>query len=571
MPGFILEIGSNRIDKDLNFYKDNLFVDHLKSNDFYIEKRTIRKFENDKILKENDDYIILIEGVILNSKKLIKKYNENDLFNTVINMYKINGEKFFEEFKGSFSGIFYDKKVDKWLIYTNHVGDKQVFYFFNKDFFIFGSEIDYIIDFMKHNKISYTFDENGAYCLLTYGYMLEDYTLFKEIKKLNAGKYIKLHNKNFQIKTYYKLDNTPNEDLKEEDIIEDIDLLFRNAVKLEFEKDIEYGYKHIASLSGGLDSRMTVWVAHEIGYNKQLNYTFSQSDYLDETISKHIARDLNHEWVFKFLDNGNYLCDIDSMIDINFGNCIYSGNAHVKNFADIFNFNDYGLLHTGQLGDVIIGTYYSTKDPNKQFKHGDGAYSNKMIKYVKNIVLSEKYVNEEIFKFYNRGFTGILQGNLPPQRYTEVISPFLDVDFLNYCLKIPLKYRYNHYIYFKWILKKYPEAAKYKWESINGKITDKKINFLGRYVTLKTLPKKIFIKLFKKSPFNSKNNMNPFGYWYKNNEELSKYFESFYNNNIKKLKFNDNLEKIVIDLYINGQVREKTQILTLLGFLKKYF
>ena len=191
---------------------------------------------------------------------------------------------------------------------------------------------------MRNNNIKYTFDKIGAYFLLTYGYMLEDYTLFKEIKKLNAGKYIKIKNDNFEIHTYFEVDNTPDNTLTEEEIIENVDKLFRNAVKLEFEKDKEYGYKHVASLSGGLDSRMTTWVAHELGYWEQLNVTFSQTDYLDETIAKSIARDLKHEWLFKALDNGNYLKNIDEMIEINFGICLYSGNAHVNNFMNTFNF-----------------------------------------------------------------------------------------------------------------------------------------------------------------------------------------------------------------------------------------
>ena len=75
---------------------------------------------------------------------------------------------------------------------------------------------------------------------------------------------------------------------------------------------MEYGYNHICSLSGGLDSRMTAIVAHEMGYDQQLNITFSQSDYLDETIAKQIASDYGHNWMFKSLDNGIFLFDIDS-------------------------------------------------------------------------------------------------------------------------------------------------------------------------------------------------------------------------------------------------------------------
>lgn len=44
------------------------------------------------------------------------------------------------------------------------------------------------------------------------------------------------------------------------DLIDMLDEKFRAVVKLEFDKDIEYGYKYLVDLSGGLDSRMTSWV-----------------------------------------------------------------------------------------------------------------------------------------------------------------------------------------------------------------------------------------------------------------------------------------------------------------------
>ncbi|PEN17505.1 asparagine synthase, partial [Bacillus wiedmannii] len=92
-----------------------------------------------------------------------------------------------------------------------------------------------------------------------------------------------------EVHRYFNLNNTPREDKSEEAIIEEMDSLFREAIRLQFEKDREYGYKHIASLSGGLDSRMVNFVAHDLGYKDILNYTFSQSNYLDEKIAKDIA------------------------------------------------------------------------------------------------------------------------------------------------------------------------------------------------------------------------------------------------------------------------------------------
>jgi len=571
MPGFLGEISKNKANKNFGISdRDDLINGIIEGKNFYLERRTIKKFEKDKVFTEDDKYIMITEGVILNSLKLIEKYKALNFKNAIINMYEKNGETFFEEFRGSFSGLFYDKKKDKWIIYTNHIGDKQIFYYKMEDRIIFGSEINYLVSYMKNNKISYTFDEIGAYFILTYGYMLEDYTLFKEIKKLNAGKYIKIDNNKFEVKTYHEIDNTPKHDQTEDEIIENIDRLFRNAIELEFEKDKEYNYKHVITLSGGLDSRMTSWVAHDMGYKDQLNVTFSQTDYLDEKIAKEIARDLKHEWLFKALDNGLYLMNLNEIIKINFGNCLYSGSAHGNNFIKTFNFNRHGLYHTGQLGDVIVGTYYNSENPKSLYKPGDGAYSTKLVRKDETKYLKYNYDNEEIFKFYNRGFNGILQGNLPVQNYSEVTSPFLDAAFFKFCLSIPLKYRYNHRIYFKWILKKYPDAAEYKWEKRGGKITDKTITVLGRTTTLKALPRKAFNKIFHKSTMNTKKHMNPLDYWYRTNENLKNFIDSTFKENISLLE-NNELKKDCQKLFTEGNSIEKTQVLTLLAAYKYYF
>lgn len=579
MPGFLIELSQrNKVRKNFgSCRRKDLIIEKIedKNDKYYIERRTINKFLNDKVFFENKDFIVLTEGVILNRKQLEKEYNKKNFFETVISMYENIGENFFKEFRGSFSGALYDKNKDKWIIYTNHFGDKQIFYYKNNGNFIIGSEVTYITNYLKNNGLSYSFNTNGAYMLLTYGYMLEDNTLIKEIKKLIAGHYITIEKGIFKIKRYFEIDNEPDYSLKEDEIVDEMDKLFRKAIRLEFEKDLEYGYRHLASLSGGLDSRMTVWIAHEEGYDNLLVYTFSQSDYLDEKIAKKIAADLKYEFFFKALDNGLYLINNDIIrrqVEINFGDVLYSGNAHVRSFTDIINSDIFGLVHTGQLGDVIVGTYSSKPYHQKNFDLLSGSFSEYLRDKIKSIELNKEYKNEEEFKMYNRGFNGILQGNLPFQEYTEVISPFLDVDFFNFCMKIPLKYRYNHKIYFKWILKKHPKAAKYKWEKIKAKITTPTINIFGRTIPITQILRKIMVKAIFKNSLNTKYySMNPLDYWYRNNIKLKEYFDRKYHENKKVFKVEKELSDDVERLYKNGNVVEKTQVLTLLEAYKYYF
>ena len=98
----------------------------------------------------------------------------------------------------------------------------------------------------------------GAYLLLTFGFMLQDYTLIEGIKRIPPGSILSYSQEEILINRYYQVKSTPYVNDSEEEIIQNIDLLFSEAIRLEYTKDLEYGYQHIATLSGGLDSRMNI-------------------------------------------------------------------------------------------------------------------------------------------------------------------------------------------------------------------------------------------------------------------------------------------------------------------------
>ena len=315
---------------------------------------------------------------------------------------------------------------------------------------------------------------------------------------------------------------------------------------------------------------MVTWVAHELGYIDQLNVTFSQSNYLDETVPKQIASDLKHEWLFKALDNGSFLKNIENVTKITGGNVLYYGVAHGLSMYQFINFDRVGLLHSGQLGDVVLGTFYSSLEANKQFSLGDGAYSKNNLLNKLNIELKEEYPNEEIFKMYVRGFYGANQGLFGIMNYTETYSPFYDIDFMKFALSLPLHLRFDHYIYKKWINKKYPKAAKYIWEREKVAVSYPYwIKLKGKSVPLNQFPNKILSKLgFSKYGQNTENNMNPLNFWYNSNKDLKEWMDVFFRSNIETLDEHSEIKKYCTELYFKSNGTEKIQVLSILSLLR---
>ena len=570
MNGFSISIGSvGKISKsrktqtnehDFIAYKD-IRLNHFSNN----------KFENDNLFLETIDYIIVLKGVILNKKALLEpSLNWEE---TITELYLKEGNEFFKKFRGSFCGAFYDKKEAKWLVFTDHIGSKALYYYKKGEVYFISSKISEIYAFLKDNNLSYSLNIQSAYNLLSYGYMLGDDTLCDDIHKIMPGNYLCIRDGSVEMINYYKLPKSKLEgNVDEDQIIEMLDIKFREAIRLQFEKDREYSYQHLVTLSGGLDSRMTSWVAHQMGYVDQLNLTFSQSDYLDETIAKKIATDLKHEWLFKALDNGVFLKDIDEISKISGGNALYYGLAHSNSIFKYLNYDTLGISHSGQLGDVIIGSYISRLNKDDLKKLG-GNFSRTLENNNTTSESFESFEDLELAILYQRGFNGINEGLKIGQINTETMSPFYNVDFMEYCMSIPIKNRMNHRIYLKWVLSKYPEAANYKWEKINAKPSAKQftINYKGRPMLLKKLPSAVLHKLGLKSPPRStKNHMNPLEYWYNTNNDLKTFQDNYFKVNIDSIT-DFGLKSDCQKLYNIGNAIEKNQVLTLLSAIKLNF
>ncbi len=586
MGGFTAIISKNRnIPQNLSFRKKNIysheknFIDKTILNEsFAIRQFTNPKFPDDKVFEQDEDFVIGIEGVILNLQQLRKKTDTFNSFDIIKKLYIENGEMFIRDLKGDFSGFIFDKQKNRWFIFTNPTNSKSIFYLDAADYFIFASELKDISYLMSDLSIKKNLNIPAAYMLLAYGYMLADYTLVDDVKRLQTGNLLSFDGNDVSSTEYFYFGNIPQNSDTKEQIIEKMDTLFSNAVRLEFEKDKEYGYSHYATLSGGLDSRMTILIANKLGYKDQLNFTFSQSNYLDEIIAKEITNDYHHGFLFYSLNNGNHLKAIDQTIYYSDGLVTYRALSHTLKMLETMNHDQYGLVHTGMLGDAVIGSYLSKPYPIPA-SMSMGAFSKKTISEITTLYpeitgvmedIIKKYPTEELFKLYGRGFLGILAGNANFDIYSQVSSPFLDLDFLMYCYSIPEKYKYNYRsnIYLDWIAAKHPDFNKYRWEKTG--MPPLKSNSYSKYFNANYY-RRMSLKFFDLLSKKENSGMNPFDYWLSNNTELAKYIDEYFTQHIYLLNDYPKLRKDCEHIFKTGSANDKFPLLTLLAAIKLHF
>ena len=537
------------------------------------QRQTLDKFLHDKAFEETEQFIIIAEGYMLNKKDLFNKYGVSSISELISCMLKYSGESFFSEFRGCFSGAVYVKKENKWIIYTNQIGDNPVFYLFENGKFAAASQVNYLLDFCKEQGISFTFNESCAYQMLTYGYIATDETYAKEIKRLNGGNYLVFQNGKVEVKTYHRFEKHTErfEGQTEEQIIDEIDRVFRMSVSMEWGKDNEYGYRHLADLSGGLDSRMNLWIAHEMQKRHMTVISYSKKGYLDETVAKEITDYWNDEFIFMPLDDAVFMYDLKDNTNLLSGLSLYSGITGGKRILESLDLRDYGIEHTGMVGDAVLGSFFHHPDDGNK-KWPTGMYSeklkNRLPKHVKN--LPYEYFDYEIFLMYVRGFHGACNTHLLRRNYTEIASPFLNVEFMQLCYDIPVALRIGHNIYKKWIIRKYPEAAKFKWEKTGGLITEKHSK-----TVIRKLIKRGPMKLMRIFGFDDRisEGMNPIDYWISNDARLKEFLDKSKEELIKKEKayYSPLLVNDLSKLYDEGNASEKAMVLTVLAATELFF
>ena len=279
---------------------------------------------------------------------------------------------------------------------------------------------------------------------------------------------------------------------------------------------------------------------------------------------------------------------IDDITPITYGSANFFGLAHGKSMEDLINYEPFGIIHTGQIGDSIIGTFFKKNEFNPEYKLGQSAYSVELIERLSDYQIQEDYKNEEIFCLYTRAFTGADQGLLTFQENSESCSPFIDVDFLEYCYKIPLKLRYGHKIYFDWILQKYPGAAEYVWEHTGEKIKpfeNKELKYaqvMGKRIPIPGNPefpgwlkgsilRRLGLRKKGQKPktivLASKNNMNPVDYWYQTNPRLKEFMDQYWEDNQNWIP-EGQIKDDMTHLYNDCVLYDKLQCLSVLSAMK---
>ena len=570
MPGFF--VSSDRCETNLyNLFPQRCVSETLPLPDGTARRNTLRSFMEDKAFFADEKGAVIGEGILLNKAELFREYGCDTVSGLLRRMYAELGESFVLKLCGSFSCVLYIRAEGLWLVYTNPIGDATVYYALSGKDFYAGSQVNYVLDACREKGVSLSPDAQAAYEMLTFGYMESDRTYAREVRRLRGGTYLRVSRGKAEVREYHRFEKHPERfaGKSEAEIVQAMDEAFRRAVEREYAKDEEYGARHFAEISGGMDARMSMWTAHTMKPRHIQLLTYGMSGYLDERYSKQIAAYWQDELFIKPLNDGSFFFDIDTNTFMLGGLSSYEAITGGRRALEALDFSRFGLDHTGQIGDAVIGCFCKSAEEMRRNLPRKRASERLSTRLEKN-GYHDSFSDHELYLLYTRAFQGACSTHQLRRNFAEPVSPFMDTDFLQLCLDIPMEMRTNRKLYNRWVIGCYPAAAEIPWEGTGGKITDNRVQKLWHRLK-KRGPDKLLELLGMRDK--ARFSMNPLDYLSRRGTKQREYMDAYEKRAYDNLPIGlpDTLQSDLRELYATGSAEERCLVLTVLSAFGQYF
>lgn len=566
MPGFFVSNINNNDDIN-NYDNSRCFQDCFRYQEWTIQVNALNKFRNDKIFWQDDDVVIILDGIIFNKHELSKSIGCEDWKQTVKKLFE-KEEDFYKHLRGCFCGAVLNKKTDKWFVFTDQIANRSVFVYSDNGHIAFGTQVNYFSEWMKVNGIKRVVDQRWTNDILSFGFVMDTHCILKGVTRVFPGSYaiINLADGTVQEKHYYRIQK--NCFKKDEDRwIEELEETFQNAVDRIENKCKEYNTSLIVDVSGGLDSRM---IAAHISPDKDrqiIGINYSQSGSQDQKVSSIVSKKLSIPLLQYYMDGGDCLKEIDDLVFMNQGMNFFSGITGGKKLLESLDRNEFGAEIWGALGDIYDGGIIATDGLSKPTWDRDQFRTSHMLPVYNKEGYPRQYPDNEILWFFVRAiFAGENTGFIR-QNYVECPTPYGDVEYLNLLFSIPYELRADGHLLRKWMIKKYPELSRIRYSGTGVKVMGS-----DKSERIHAFPRKVKRKLSRMIQDDGSYSMNPMDFWLAQNEFLKQTFDDYYDRNVERLSFNKQLRQDAERLYCSAssKANDKILALTVISAVKQY-
>ena len=258
------------------------------------------------MISHSQRYIIAFNGEIYNHHDLrarlekSRKVNwrgDSDTESFLESIDEFGIEDTLKHSTGMFAFALWDQKDKLLCIARDRLGEKPVYYGFQNDTFLFGSELKAL---KSHHSFKNEINKNSISLLMKYCYIPAPFSIYEGIFKLDPANYLLLSQKDLAEKNlkkptqYWSMDNSIQNGISnpfkgsDEDAINALDEILSLSIKKQMASDVPLG----AFLSGGIDSSTIVAIMQKQATSPVKTFTigFEEEGYNEAKHAKSIAK-----------------------------------------------------------------------------------------------------------------------------------------------------------------------------------------------------------------------------------------------------------------------------------------
>ncbi len=177
---------------------------------------------------------------------------------TIVHLYEELGDRCFAELRGMFALALWDGRRKRLVLARDRIGKKPLFYSWNGQKLLFGSEIKALLE---EGSISKEIDIEALSDYFALQYVPAPKTIYRHVRKLQAAHYLVVDASGIRELPYWDIRfDQVEQDLSEAEWCEQFLDEYRKAVKMRLVSEVPLG----AFLSGGVDSSSVVALMNEV-------------------------------------------------------------------------------------------------------------------------------------------------------------------------------------------------------------------------------------------------------------------------------------------------------------------
>jgi asparagine synthase (glutamine-hydrolysing) len=319
---------------------------------------------NQPISSNDKNFVCVFNGQIYNYREIYQDIKNDFVWKSksdtelLLNSWIKWGKDCLNKLDGMFAFAIWDKSKKILYAARDRIGEKPFYYYLDKKNFYFSSRPSALINHLP--QISKEYDVQSIRSYLDSGYIPGSKSIYKNIKKLNAGHYLKFSEDDFYSSHYWEIKNiNTNFSLlkkNEDDLIDELEDIFIRNLNKRLISDVPLG----VLLSSGIDSSLiTAIIKKKIIPDSNLK-TFSigfDNKIFDESYSsKMIAQFLKTEHYEKKLE-ANDLIKLMPTFFRNYDEPFFDSSAFPLLAASQLASEHVKVILTGDGGDELFGGY----------------------------------------------------------------------------------------------------------------------------------------------------------------------------------------------------------------------